>query len=119
MGSRASSTTVDKKIGLMYVSDYYYSASSSAWTLVGNDDDATKDYRAAKTTNWLSLGSDEWTISRYSNNAFSAFTVVSTGKVYQSSVDRSSYAVRPTFSLLPSVTYASGEGTLNSPIRIN
>ena len=34
VGSSASSTTVDKKIGLMYVSDYYYSASPSAWTLV-------------------------------------------------------------------------------------
>ena len=29
VGSSASSTTVDKKIGLMYVSDYYYSASPS------------------------------------------------------------------------------------------
>ena len=48
VGSSASSTTVDKKIGLMYVSDYYYSASPSAWTLVGyNSSDATKDYRAA------------------------------------------------------------------------
>lgn len=31
----------------------------------------------------------------------------------------SSYAVRPTFSLLSTVTYVSGDGTLNSPIRIN
>lgn len=30
-----------------------------------------------------------------------------------------SYAVRPTFSLLSTVTYVSGDGTLNSPIRIN
>ena len=65
VGSSASTTTVDKKIGLMYVSDYYYSASPSAWTLVGyKGSDATKDYRAAKTINWLYLGSNEWTISR-------------------------------------------------------
>ena len=52
VGSSASTTTVDKKIGLMYVSDYYYSASPSAWTLVGyNSSDATKDYRAATSTN--------------------------------------------------------------------
>ena len=54
VGSSASTTTVDKKIGLMYISDYYYSASPSAWTLVGyNKSDATKDYSAAKTINWL------------------------------------------------------------------
>ena len=37
----------------MYITDYYYSASPIVLTLVGyNESDATKDYRAAKTTNW-------------------------------------------------------------------
>ena len=64
VGSSASSTTYDAKIGLMYVSDYYYGASPSAWTLMGYNSDAMKDYRAATSTNWLYLGSYEWTISR-------------------------------------------------------
>ena len=118
VGSSASSTTVDKKIGLMYVSDYYYSASPSAWTLVGyNSSDATKDYRAAKTINWLYLGSYEWTISRNSDRPDSAFRVDSTGRVNHFSVP-SSYAVRPSFNLESSVKYVSGSGSMSDPIII-
>ena len=102
----------------MYVSDYYYSASPSAWTLVGFNSDATKDYRAAKTTNWLYLGSPEWTISRNSDNTTSAFRVYSTGTVVYYDVTIS-VGVRPSFNLLSSVTYASGSGTSSDPIRIN
>ena len=119
VGSSASSTTVDKKIGLMYVSDYYYSASPSAWTLVGyNESDATKDYRAAKTINWLYLGSNEWTISRTSDITPYAFGMFSTGLVSNYGVTLS-FGVRPSFNLLSSVTYASGSGTSSDPIRIN
>ena len=119
VGSSASTTTVDKKIGLMYVSDYYYSASPSAWTLVGyKGSDATKDYRAAKTINWLYLGSNEWTISRDSGNTAYAFYVNSTGSVGRNYVT-DSFAVRPSFNLLSAVTYASGSGTSSDPIRIN
>ena len=117
VGSSASTTTVDKKIGLMYVTDYYYSASPSAWTLVGFDNDATKDYRAAKTTNWLYLGSYEWTISRFSDTAISVFDVSSTGFVSGYDVTNS-YAVRPSFNLLSSTTYVSGSGSMSDPVRV-
>ena len=120
VGSSASTTTVDKKIGLMYVSDYYYSASPSAWTLVGyNKSDATKDYSAAKTINWLYLGSKEWTISRVSDETFSAFIVDGSGHVFSYSVNFSNFAVRPSFNLDSTVTYVSGDGTKSNPIRIN
>ena len=120
VGSSASSTTVDKKIGLMYVSDYYYSASPSAWTLVGyNSSDATKDYRAATSTNWLYLGSTEWTISRDSDYSSYAFRVTSTGDVNFSIVDSRSFAVRPSFNLESSVKYVSGSGSMSDPVRVN
>ena len=120
VGSSASTTTVDKKIGLMYISDYYYSASPSAWTLVGyNKSDATKDYSAAKTINWLYLGSKEWTISRVSDETFSAFIVDGSGHVFSYSVNFSNFAVRPSFNLDSTVTYVSGDGTKSNPIRIN
>ena len=119
VGSSASTTTVDKKIGLMYVTDYYYSASPSAWTLVGyNSSDATKDYRAATSTNWLYLGSYEWTISRVSDYTLRAFGVSSTGDVYYYNVT-GSYAVRPSFNLLSSTTYVSGSGSMSDPVRVN
>ena len=119
VGSSASTTTYDAKIGLMYVSDYYYSASPSAWTLVGyNSNDATKDYRAAKTTNWLYLGSYEWTISRYSDDTNRAFFVNSTGLVsYIIVTDRN--GVRPSFNLESSVKYVSGSGSMSDPVRVN
>ena len=119
VGSSASSTTVDKKIGLMYVSDYYYSASPSAWTLVGyNSSDATKDYRAATSTNWLYLGSYEWTISRSSDNTNYAFFVDSIGNVSYDYVS-DSYGVRPSFNLESSVKYVSGSGSMSDPVRVN
>ena len=119
VGSSATSITVDKKIGLMYVSDYYYSASPSAWTLVGyNSSDATKDYRAAKTTNWLSLGSTEWTITRSSGTTNTAFGVDSTGTVYDYSVTYGC-AARPSFNLESTVKYVSGSGSMSDPIRVN
>ena len=118
VGSSASTTTVDKKIGLMYVSDYYYSASPSAWTLVGyNSNDATKDYRAATSTNWLYLGSIEWTISRNSGYTYGAFLVDSTGRVIHDYVTIS-FAVRPSFNLLSSTTYVSGSGSMSDPVRV-
>ena len=119
VGSSASGTIVDKKIGLMYVTDYYYSASPSAWTLVGyNSSDATKDYRAAKTTNWLYLGSEEWTISRMDATATDAFRVASAGGVSLSGDVPDSCGVRPSFNLESSV-YVSGSGSMSDPVRIN
>lgn len=118
VGSSAPDATYDAKIGLMYVSDYYYSASPSAWTLVGSDSDATKDYRAATSTNWLYLVSYEWTISRESGVANFAFAVRYDGDLGAFEV-RSSYRVRPSFNLESSVNYVSGSGTIENPIRIN
>ena len=120
VGSSASNTTVDKKIGLMYVSDYYYSASPSAWTLVGyNSSDATKDYRAATSTNWLYLGSYEWTISRGSDGMTSAFSVFGSGSVFSNRYVTTSFGVRPSFNLESSVKYVSGSGSMSDPVRVN
>ena len=101
----------------MYVSDYYYGASPSAWTLMGYNSDAMKDYRAATSTNWLYLGSYEWTISRRSDDTNSAFCVNSTGYVFLYDV-ASIRGVRPSFNLLSSTTYVSGSGSMSDPIII-
>ena len=118
VGSSASTTTYDAKIGLMYVSDYYYSASPSAWTLVGYNSDYTKSYASAKGENWLYGGGWDWTISRNSDNSGSAFYVDRNGGVYHNDVYRNN-GVRPSFSLLSSTTYVSGSGSMSDPVRIN
>ena len=118
VGSSASSTTYDAKIGLMYVSDYYYAASPSSWTLMGYNSDATKDYRFSKGENWLYGGGWDWTISRNADNSYSAFRVNHDSNVYDLSVDHD-YGVRPSFSLESSITYVSGSGNASDPIVIN
>ena len=118
VGSSASTTTYDAKIGLMYVSDYYYSASPSAWTLVGYNSDYTKSYASAKGENWLYGGGWDWTISRNSGNSFNAFSVYNYGYVYRYDVS-DGIGVRPSFSLLSSTTYVSGSGSMSDPVRIN
>ena len=119
VGSSASTTTYDAKIGLMYVSDYYYSASPSAWTLVGYNSDYTKSYASAKGENWLYGGGWDWTISRNSDNSDRAFFVGRNGSVNSYFVDDDGFGVRPSFSLLSSTTYVSGSGSMSDPVRIN
>ena len=121
VGANASTTTVDAKIGLMYASDYYYSASPSAWTLVGyNSSDAAKDYRFSKGENWLYGGGRDWTISRNSDNSYNAFFVGNFGDLYYDyRVNNLGFGVRPSFSLLSSTAYVSGAGSMSDPVRIN
>ena len=118
VGSSASTTTYDAKIGLMYVSDYYYSASPSAWTLVGYNSDYTKSYASAKGENWLYGGGWDWTISRNSDSSRYAFGVYNYGVVNYDYVG-GNCGVRPSFSLLSSTTYVSGSGSMSDPVRIN
>ena len=105
-----NATTYSAKIGLMYVSDYGFAADSSEWT------EKLGSYKSSS-KNWLYLGSIEWTISRSSDNLYSAFYVKS-GGVYSTYVTES-YVVRPSFNLESSVKYVSGSGTIENPIRIN
>ena len=101
------------KIGLMYVSDFGYATSNNYWTI------SLYSYYSATDDNWMYLGSDEWTISRFSSNSASAFWVYGTGLVFDGTVYRSRYAVRPVFYLTSFTTYVSGSGTSSDPIRIN
>ena len=112
VGSSASSTTVDKKIGLMYVTDYGFAADSSGWTKY------LMDYNSNTSKNWLYLGSDEWTILSSRGGTDLAFYVDSTGNVGHSNVTNSN-AVRPSFNLLSSTAYVSGSGSMSDPVRIN
>ena len=112
-------TEYTAKIGLMYVSDYYYAASPSAWILVGeNSSDATKDYRAAIMSNWMYMGYVEWTVTRDADRSVDAFFVVPSGYVSSSSVEGAT-CIRPSFNLESSTTYVSGSGSANDPIVIN
>ena len=112
VGSGASTTTHDAKIGLMYVSDYGFAADQSGWTT------KLSSYNSNTSKNWLYLGSTELTISRSSDDTTRVFRVSSTGSVnYYLVAD--SYAVRPSFNLESSVKYVSGSGSMSDPVRVN
>ena len=115
---RIGGINCEAQIGLMYVSDYGYAASPSAWTLVGNNSDATKDYRFSKGENWLYGGGWEWTITRNADNSRAAFSMDYLCFVNNYNVGNDA-GVRPSFNLLSSTIYVSGSGTSSDPIRIN
>ena len=115
----AENTTYDAKIGLMYVSDYGFAASPSAWTTTlfkynGNDANGT----SIKTINWMYMGYYEWIVSRSSDYSYYAFIVRYDGYVFNGNVS-DDYGVRPSFNLLSSITYVSGSGSAVDPILIN
>ena len=116
----AENTTYDAKIGLMYVSDYGFAASPSAWTTTlynydGNDAKGT----SIKTINWMYMGYYDWMISRRSDTSDYAFVVYNNGNVNCYYVSNYVDGVRPAFNLSSSITYVSGSGSAVDPILIN
>ena len=113
-----NATEYRAKVGLMYVSDFGFAAAQSSWTTT-----LGKYYNVSE-KNWMHMGLDEWTISRRTNDSDYVFYVpdmgyVNTGHVNGNYLLGSDNGVRPTFSLLPTITYKSGSGTPADPIRIN
>ena len=106
------------KIGLMYLSDYGFAASPSAWTTSlrnysGNDVNGT----SIKAINWMHMGYNEWTItphSSYKNLVFN-FTFYSDMNGISASTG---YGTRPVMYLKTSTLYVGGSGTKDSPITL-
>ena len=106
-----NATTYSAKIGLMYVSDYGYAASPEAWTLTMDSYNNT----TATNNNWMYMGIFDWVITRSVSDSEYVFNIGTEGYADINGVYNYG-AVRPVFFLESSVTYASGEGTMNNPI---
>ena len=113
-----SKTEYNAKVGLMYASDYGFAAYPSAWT------EKLYDYSNVVAP-WISMGLEDWTISRLANSLNNAFYVSGYGggeiprDVFSSDVSGRTHGVRPSFYLSSSATYKLGQGTAADPIRIN
>ena len=120
VGTNATNTTYNAKIGLMYISDYYYAATSIYWSYSGySSNGASYDYRAAMDDNWLLLGIAEWTIShRQDASNWDVFYIHGYGYIDTSRVYTRA-SVRPCFYLNSDVQYISGAGTESDPYRID
>ena len=131
--NKDTSTTVTSKIGLMYLSDYYYGSSPEYWVLPGYDQNGSwdtesyiwlgEDYSKAYNDNWLHIGLSEWTISPDYINSFGdgnseyIIYVSKSGRVSDTTTTGINI-LRPSFSLTSSVQHASGDGTISNPIRL-
>lgn len=101
----------------MYVSDYGFAASSEYWTA------SLDEYDIAVNSNWMYLGSNEWTISRRIYTLDEAFEISNLGFVYYNETNGvigvyRDIAARPCFYLTLDTQYSSGSGTSSDPIRI-
>ena len=101
------------KVGLMYASDYGFAADPSAWTLTMSSYNNT----TVKSTNWIYMGLDEWTIIPESSESYRVFFLFVSGYIAYNNANIG-YAVRPTMYLKASAVYNGGSGTASVPIRI-
>ncbi len=108
-----SSSSYDE-IGLMYPSDYGYSANSNYWDSNINDYD-----EAAKTTSWLQMANhenSEWFISPSTDDDVDAAYWTSNGGIGGGVSVRSNYfGVRPALYLKASVKKSDGDGSQSNP----
>ena len=101
------------KIGLMYQSDYGYAAYPDAWkTNLSSYSSST-----IKQNNWLYMGLYEWTMVPYSSSSSNLYILDYSGSLSVSNAN-GGYSVRPVFYLKSNISYASGNGTKDSPFRI-
>ena len=114
--TNTSNSAFEAKIGLMYISDYGFAAAPSAWTANLN----TYYGESIKNVNWMYMGLYEWTITRALRSSSYVYNVEGTGSLSTGGAGVNyAYAVRPVFNLTSSVNYVSGDGTQNSPFRVN
>lgn len=112
IGSSSSSLSDNAKVGLMYVSDYGYSASSDSWyTSMANYNNVASD-------NWMYLGTNEWVISLTTNYGNLSFGINFSGYMIGLCGATDVYSTRPSFYLNSDVLYVSGDGTQEAPYRI-
>lgn len=119
VGSNASSTTYEAKIGLMYASDYGFGAVPEAWTTTLYNYDGSVNGSTIRIQNWMYMGYSEWTISRTANDLSRSFFVGYGGGFVNYNIVYNANGVRVAFNLEPTVTYVSGTGTQSDPIIID
>ena len=100
-------STVECKIGLMYVSDYNYGSMVSNWN----------DYSLISNNNWLNIGIDNWLLTRNSGDNNSNYYINSSGIVSSATVEQT-YFIRPVFYLDSTISITGGNGLETNPYRI-
>ena len=109
---------VNKKIALMYASDFGYAASKLCTKTIY---DYHSDSLCNSSNNWLDNNTDEWLINpfpSYKSASFRTYTSQTYGKVEVGVVDIQSINARPVIYLSSNVKISGGEGTTSSPYQL-
>ena len=125
-------SSVEQKIGLMYISDYAYATSggsTSRNTCLTTNLDNWSNYSNCYKNNWLynsSLGGDyQWTLSSYSSDWYGTFGIPNSGVVSRvntqtASGDANPYnVVTPTLYLDDTLNIVGGNGSSTTPYKLN
>lgn len=107
--------TWNGKVGLMYLSDYGYAASSACSESLSNYSDAS-----CKNNDWLFSGryrESNWMMSASQIAAFDLYVLNENGKV--SGSNNMSAAIRPVVYLNSAVEVKSGDGTSSNPYQLS
>ena len=108
----------NKKIAIMYASDYGYAASKECTSNLASYGYSTN---CKTTNNWLDKSQGTWFLPQRSDYSYTAFIVYSSGVVDNNNngVGSYEYAVRPVLSLSSNVKISGGEGTSGSPYTLS
>ena len=107
----------NKKIAIMYASDYGYASSKECTSNLYNYNGSAN---CITTNNWLDKSQNEWLLPQNSDYSSYASYVSSSGRVsiYDGVYDNE-YAVRPVLSLSSNVKISGGEGTSQKPYQLS
>ena len=108
----------NKKIAIMYASDYGYAASKECTSNLYDYDGSA----SCKTTNnWLDKSTDTWLLPQISDNSENPFIMDSSGCVNDDNryIVDGEFAVRPVLYLSSNVKISGGEGTSQKPYMLS
>ena len=108
--SNDNSSLYEAKIGLLYVSDYYYGIDKSYWN--------SPYYSRFDVTDWLVYGGEENFITPISNTT-KAMATYGGAPVEWNTVNNNLFDVRPAFYLKNTINLLHGLGTIDEPYRIS
>ena len=116
LGSNKNNTTYQAKVGMVYVSEYAYSATSSHWTK------NLSDYGSADS--WMKASDTVTLLTRLSTDNQSIFAISKLDPDYAKGdlkVETTSVSLgfSPTIVLPSTISIIEGEGTKTSPYKIN
>ena len=107
----------NKKIALMYASDYGYGASKECTSMLNSYSGSTNCNTA---NNWLDKSANTWLLPPNSDYSIYSFYVHSNGYVaYDSAVYLYEYAARPVLSLSSNVKISGGQCTSDKPYQLD